>query len=110
MWEIFTLIVSIIYMIWLTRLINFGVQTATRIAVATEVSAASVATLVQALSPEEMERVMATRAEAARVEAAQFAQVTTETKRRQQGTWWPTVIGAASLLILLLIVAYATHS
>jgi hypothetical protein len=52
MWWFIFLILTIIYVIWLTRLINFGVQTATRIAVATETTALSVAALYQTLSPE----------------------------------------------------------
>jgi hypothetical protein len=40
------IILTIIYIIWLGRLIEFGVKTATRIAVASEQSAANTAMLV----------------------------------------------------------------
>lgn len=50
--EILFLIVTILYIIWLNRLIRFGVQTATRIADAAEASAINLHTIVQALPPE----------------------------------------------------------
>jgi hypothetical protein len=40
-------ILTIIYIIWLNRLISFGVKTAARIAVATEASAYNTALLVE---------------------------------------------------------------
>jgi hypothetical protein len=44
-------ILTIVYVIWLGRLISFGVRTATRIAVATEATAASMALIVSRLPP-----------------------------------------------------------
>jgi hypothetical protein len=44
-------ILTIIYLIWLTSLINFGVKTATRIAIASEATAANMAILVSKLGP-----------------------------------------------------------
>jgi hypothetical protein len=55
MWLI-TLILTVIYIIWLSRLISFGVNTATRIAVASETTALTMAALYQTLSPEAKER------------------------------------------------------
>ena len=52
-----SLILTIMYIIWLTRLINFGVNTATRIAYATERNADNTALLIQALSPEAKGRI-----------------------------------------------------
>jgi hypothetical protein len=40
-------IITILYIIWLNKLISFGVKTATRIAIASEASAANTALLVQ---------------------------------------------------------------
>jgi hypothetical protein len=50
--EIIVLILTIIYLIWLNRLIRFGIQTAIRIADAAEASAINLHTIVQALPPD----------------------------------------------------------
>ena len=47
MLEILSIILTIIYVIWITRLINFGIETAKRIALASEVSAENLAILVR---------------------------------------------------------------
>jgi hypothetical protein len=44
-------ILTIFYVIWLTSLINFGVTTAARIAVATEATAAAMALIVARMPP-----------------------------------------------------------
>jgi hypothetical protein len=67
MWLI-SLILTILYVIWLSRLISFGVRTATRIADASEASAASLAVLVEALNPEAQQRVIDGRAAAAKAQ------------------------------------------
>jgi hypothetical protein len=51
-----SLVLTIIYIIWLSRLISFGVTTATRIAVASETTALAMSGLYKALSPEARER------------------------------------------------------
>jgi hypothetical protein len=48
---IISFIIAIIYFIWLSQLISFGVKTATRIAVASEATAANMAILVARLGP-----------------------------------------------------------
>ena len=66
--EIIGLILTIIYVIWLSRLISFGVRTATQINVNTALTAAHMATLVEALSPETKERMNQERLARAREE------------------------------------------
>ena len=47
--EIIAIIVTILYVIWLNRLIKFAVKTATRIAVASEATAANLEFIVRRL-------------------------------------------------------------
>jgi hypothetical protein len=54
--EIIAIILTISYVIWLNRLIRFGVKTAARIAVATEASAKNLEYLAQTLHDREIER------------------------------------------------------
>jgi len=55
MWLI-TLVLTIAYVIWLTRLINFGVNRLDRIAVASETTAFAVSGMFKAMPPEVQER------------------------------------------------------
>jgi hypothetical protein len=63
MWTLISFILAILYFIWLSNLIKFGVTTATRIAVASEAAALSTAALYHALSPEAKARAEAYMAE-----------------------------------------------
>jgi len=106
MWLI-TLILSIAYIIWLTKLINFGVATATRIAVATEATALSVTAMYDALSPEAKERV-----ERARIERYKEAGLREATKEaaslHKSNTVGFLIAGtAAAVLVLLLSMGFA---
>jgi hypothetical protein len=51
-----SLVLTIIYIIWLSRLISFGVQTASRIAVASETTALAISGIYKAMPPEVRER------------------------------------------------------
>jgi hypothetical protein len=81
MWFI-TLVLSIIYIIWLTSLIRFGVNRADRIAIATETTALVVSGLYKAMPPEIRER--------AEQEIEQVKkQVVTASQPQQAGTLAP---------------------
>jgi hypothetical protein len=48
---IITIVLTLIYIIWLNRLIDFGKKIATRIAIASEITAANTALIVSRLGP-----------------------------------------------------------
>jgi hypothetical protein len=116
MW-IIGLILTIIYIVWLNRLIKFGIVTATRIAVASEISAANLAVLVQALSPEAMERVLAAQAvaaapqQAAKQQATRQGYVSPETPSMNNDSKAPYYIFGiiAGLFLLLILASYLPH-
>jgi len=60
MWNLILLVLTILSIIWTWRLINFGIKTATRIAVATETTTTAMTMLCEALSPEAKRRIAET--------------------------------------------------
>jgi hypothetical protein len=104
-----SLILTIMYIIWLTRLINFGVNTATRIAYATERNADNTALLIQALSPEAKGRIADVLEERQRVvETARQ-----DLHRREKGK--DTTIRALAIaglvgLAIYLVLSFAAHA
>ena len=103
MWLI-TLILSIIYIIWLTNLINFGIRTATRIAVASEATALSVASIYHALSPEAKERA---RDFQRQIEESNAANAKVIAKARSERDY---KIGIAVVALVLMVIMWATWS
>ena len=100
MWLI-TLILSIIYIIWLTNLINFGIRTATRIAVASEATALSVASIYHALSPEAKERA---RDFQRQIEESNAANAKVIAKARSERDY---KIGIAVVALVLMVIMWA---
>ena len=103
MWLI-TLILSIIYIIWLTNLINFGIRTATRIAAASEATALSVASIYHALSPEAKERA---RDFQRQIEESNAANAKVIAKARSERDY---KIGIAVVALVLMVIMWATWS
>lgn len=105
MW-VFSIILSIIYLLWLTRLIDFATRTGNRIAVATEASAAHLAVIVQALPPEVMERIAATKA----AEKALITETAKAFRAKQQHAEYRANIIAAGIVVLGLIAVFVAVS
>ena len=73
--EIIGLILSIIYFIWLGRLIAFGIRTAVQINANTAATAASLALLVEAMTPEAKQRILDATEKRAKEEKAKYQQM-----------------------------------
>jgi hypothetical protein len=100
-----SLIVSIMYIIWLTNLIRFACDRANRIAIATETTALAVSGLYKAMPPEVRER--------AEREIEQVKKQVVTSQQQQGGTLAPilkftlTMTGIIVAIVLLLNLAHA---
>jgi hypothetical protein len=104
MWTLISLVLTIIYIIWLTRLINFGVKTATQIAISSALTADRLGMLVNAMPPEARERALESmRSQKPPIEVTK-AQVT-----HREFNWSYIWLVAVASIALALVVGMLTH-
>jgi hypothetical protein len=106
MWLI-SLILTILYVIWITRLINFGVRTATQIAISNALTADRMQILVDALTPDAKERAI----EAVKQRtAAQAEQRQVVRKEQDKKAFIGAAIAVGAIILLFVFMAVSAHA